>query len=243
MQAFGSVSQRLSEQGVEQTCSQINYFKSQCGDGNCRTPSPLDASGKELERLTHDRVGKRKDPEDEESEECFLLHGSSRAVIDTDCGRCVIGRASDQAGKKRDGMKKPSPVILCDGEDRSLGVIDLPCVKGGKRLWIPMHVVQGEVPSWLSKEWLRQHDAVIDTEAGELKRTQQQNTAPMSEGESGRHQLDLVEPSQDFRKGRARSLSSSPQTRLASPATPSRVLVACWKQMVPRCGLFHRRPL
>ena len=40
-------------------------------------------------------------------------------------------------------------------EDHSLGVVDVPCVVGGKPIRITMHVVLGEVPCLLSKGCLR----------------------------------------------------------------------------------------
>ena len=41
--------------------------------------------------------------------------------------------------------------IAVTGPDRSMGVIDLPCVVGGQNMQIRMHVVPGDVPCLLSK--------------------------------------------------------------------------------------------
>ena len=62
-------------------------------------------------------------------------------------------------------------------QDRSLGVLDLPRVHGGKPLWIKMHVVPGEVPCMLSKCWLKEQGVAIDTQADEVRLTLQQITA------------------------------------------------------------------
>ena len=50
-------------------------------------------------------------------------------------------------------------------------------VIGGKHLRIKMHVVTGDGPCLYSKGWLKEHGAVIVTQAGELRLTQQQITA------------------------------------------------------------------
>ena len=63
-------------------------------------------------------------------------------------------------------------------KDRSMGVIDLPCVVGGQKMQIKMHVVPGEVPCQLSKGWLKESVAVLNALSEELVLTKKQITAP-----------------------------------------------------------------
>ena len=128
-------------------------------------------------------------------------------------------------------------------KDRSMGVIDLPCVVGGQDMQIKMHVVPGEVPCLLSKSWLKENGAVLNTSSEELLLTKKQITAPMSEGPSGHFELDLCSREKDFGEGRTGTLRPSStlnrsQDLRVSPSTPSRALVTCWKIMTPRCSLF-----
>ena len=126
-------------------------------------------------------------------------------------------------------------------KDRSIGVIDLPCVVGGQNMQIKMHVVPGEVPCLLSKSWLKENGAVLNTSSEELLLTKKQITAPVSEGPSGHFELDLCSREKDFGEGRTGSLRPSStlnrsQELRVSPSTPSRALVTCWKIMTPRCS-------
>ena len=94
------------------------------------------------------------DEPDEEEETCLLLHEPGKAIIDTGCGRCVIGAVTLEAHQSVMGDRAkettwqhdaPSVVFyLGNGtKDLSLGVIDLPCVVGGQNMQIRMHVVPG----------------------------------------------------------------------------------------------------
>ena len=94
-------------------------------------------------------------------------------------------------------------------KDRSIGVIDLPCVVGGQNMQIKMHVVPREVPCLLSKSWLKENGAVLNTSSEELLLTKKQITAPMSEGPSGHFELDLCSRGKDFGEGRTRTLRPS----------------------------------
>ena len=121
-------------------------------------------------------------------------------------------------------------------KDRSIGVIDLPCVVGGQNMQITMHVVPGEVPCLLSKGWLKENGAVLSTSSEELVLIKKQITAPMSEVPSGHFELDLCSREKDFGEGRTGTLRPSStmnrnQDLKNLPNTPSRGLVTCWKIM------------
>ena len=56
---------------------------------------------------------------------------------------------------------------------------------------IQMHVVPGEVPCLLSKSWLKENGAVLNTLSEGLLLTKKQITVSMSEGPSGHFDFDL----------------------------------------------------
>ena len=58
---------------------------------------------------------------------------------------------------------------------------------------VKMHVVPGEVPCLLSKGWLKENGAVLNTSSEELVLTKKQLIAPMSEGPSGHLESTCVQ--------------------------------------------------
>ena len=219
-----------------------------------RQSKPLDELLLEIEQLSRERVLRDSVEPDDEEETCLLLHEPGKAIIDTGCGRCVIGALTLEAHQSVMGDQAkdivwhhdaPSVVFYYGNgtKDRSIGIIDLPCVIGGQNMQIKMHVVPGEVPCLLSKGWLKENGAVLNTSSEELLLTKKQITTPMSEGPSGHFELDLCSRKKDFGEGRTGTLRPSSvlnrdQDSRVSPNTPSRALVTCWKVMTPRCSLF-----
>ena len=119
------------------------------------------------------------DEPDNEEETCLLLREPGKAIIDTGCGRCVIGAVTLEAYQSVIGGRikeitwqhdAPSVVFYYGKgtKDRIMGVIDLPCVVGGQNTQIRMHVVPGKVPCLLSKVWLKENGAVLNTSSEEL---------------------------------------------------------------------------
>ena len=219
-----------------------------------RQTKTLDELLLEIEQLSQECASHVSAESGDEEEACLLLHEPGKAIIDTGCGRCVIGALTleahqsvmgDQAKEIVWHYDTPSEVFYPGNgtKDRSMGVIDLPCVVGGQDMQIRMHVVPGEVPCLLSKSWLKENGAVLNTSSEELLLTKKQITAPMSEGPSGHFELDLCSREKDFGEGRTGTLRPSStlsrsQDLRVSPSTPSRALVTCWKIMTPRCSLF-----
>ena len=138
----------------------------------------------EIEQLSQERASHVSDEPDDEEETCLLLHEPGKAIIDTGCGRCVIGALTLEAHRSVMGDQAkeivwhydtPSVVFYYGNgtKDRSIGVIDLPCVVGGQNMQIKMHVVPGEVPclakqelverEWCCSEYLVR-GAVVDKE-------------------------------------------------------------------------------
>ena len=79
-----------------------------------------------------------------------MLHQPGKAIIDTGCGRCVIGALTLEAHRSVMGHQAkeivwhydtPSVVFYYGNgtKDRSIGVVDLPCVVGGQNMQIKMH--------------------------------------------------------------------------------------------------------
>ena len=97
----------------------------------------------------------------------------------TDAGSSSV--RDGRSGKKEIVWHYDTPsVVFFYGngtKDRSIGVIDLPCVVGGQNMQIKMHVVPREVPCLLSKSWLKENGAVLNTSSEELLLTKKQITA------------------------------------------------------------------
>ena len=178
----------------------------------------LDELPLEIEQFSQKRASHVSVESDDEEETCLLLHEPAKAIIDTGCGRCVIGALTleahqsvmgDQAKEIVWHYDTPSVVFYYGNgtKGRSMGVIDLPCVVGGQDMQIKMHVVPGEVPCLLSNSWLKENGAVLNTSSEELLLTKKQITAPMTEGPSGHFELDLCSREKDFGEGRTGTLT------------------------------------
>ena len=181
-----------------------------------RQTKTLDELLLEIEQLSQERASRVSVESDDEEETCLLLHEPGKAIIDTGCGRCVIGALTleahqsvmgDQAKEIVWHSDTPSVVFYYGNgtKDRSMGVVDLPCVVGGHNMQIKMHVVPGKVPCLLSKNWLKENGAVLNTSSEELLLTKKQITAPMFEGPSGHFELDLCSREKDFWRGSDRN--------------------------------------
>ena len=108
-----------------------------------------------------------------------LVARARKAIIDTGCGRCVIGALTLEAHRSVMGDQAkeivwhyvtPSVVSYYGKgtKDRSISVIDLPCVVGGQNMQIKTHAVPGEAPRLPSKSWLKENGAVLNTSSEEL---------------------------------------------------------------------------
>ena len=114
-----------------------------------RQSKPLDELLLEIEQLSRERVLRDSVEPDDEEETCLLLHEPGKAIIDTGCGRCVIGALTLEAHQSVMGDQAkdivwhhdaPSVVFYYGNgtKDRSIGIIDLPCVIGGQNMQIKM---------------------------------------------------------------------------------------------------------
>ena len=98
--------------------------------------------------------------------ECLLSHATGAGIVDTGCGRGVIGQETlikhmgplAALGEKPRWVPDPERIVFTYGngtKDRSLGVVELPAFLGGKRFLIRLHVVPGKSPLLVSKSMLR----------------------------------------------------------------------------------------
>ena len=151
-----------------------------------RQTKTLDELLLEIEQLSQERashVSVESDDEDRLWTMCYWgTDAGSSSVCDGDQAKEIVWH-----------YDTPSEVFDYGNgtKDRSMGVIDLPSVVGGQDMQIKMHVVPGEVPCLLSKSWLKENGAVLNTSSEELLLTKKQTTAPMSEGPCGHFELDL----------------------------------------------------
>ena len=106
-------------------------------------------------------------------------------------------------------------------KDRSLGVVDVLCVMAGKPIQITMHVVPGKVPCQLSNGRVKENGAIIDTQTVWLKLKRSDITTSLVEGQSGHHEMDLLDEMPIFCKGRTVALR--PRVHNNLPVTPSRI--------------------
>ena len=66
----------------------------QSNGGIAESAQNLDESSQEIESLSQECSGRQKPEDEDESDDtqtCLLLHAPGNAIIDTGCGRCVIG--------------------------------------------------------------------------------------------------------------------------------------------------------
>ena len=91
---------------------------------------------------------------------CLSLHAPGRAIVDTGCGRCVVGAQTLEEPRAKLGPDADDvqwqntlpTVTLYSGngtKDRRLGVVDVTCLVGA------LHVVPADVLCISSKGWLK----------------------------------------------------------------------------------------
>ena len=154
-----------------------------------RQTKTLDELLLEIQQLSQERASHVSvEPDDEET--CLLLHEPGKAIIDTGCGRCVTGALTLEAHRSVMGDQAkeifwhydtPSVVFFA-----ATGPIIEALVSLIFLVWLAVktckfkiYVVPGEVPCLLSKSWLKENDAFLNTSSEELLLTKKQITAPM----------------------------------------------------------------
>ena len=143
--------------------------------------------------------------EDEEEAEmaCQLLHPAGWGVVDTGCGRGVIGantlkRHEDQLS--RHGLSidelEPKPHRFRYGNgsmDVSHRRVQIPIFLSGKEMKMRVHVVPGEVPLLISKRFLKSLGSQMDLQNNKVHFAKAGITVSMVEKEDNSYQLDLLD--------------------------------------------------
>ena len=142
--------------------------------------------------------------EDEAGETaCQLLHPAGWGVVDTGCGRGVIGantlrRHEEQLG--RHGLSitelEPRPHRFRYGNgsmDVSHRRVQIPIFLSGRELRMRVHVVPGEVPLLISKRFLKSLGSQMDLQNNKVHFAKAGITVSMVEREDNSYQLDLLD--------------------------------------------------
>lgn len=146
-------------------------------------------------------------PSDDETEpqesSCHLVHPAGFGVVDTGCGRGVIGEVTlqrhEQALRKH-GLateelpSKPHRFRYGNGSaDTSHRRVQLPIFIRGREMRMRLHVVPGEVPLLISKRFLKSLGARLGLDSNELFLSAVGVKTQMLERPDGSCQVDLLD--------------------------------------------------
>ena len=134
--------------------------------------------------------------------EILLVSSPGYGVIDSGCGRTIIGRETlmdFQAMWKTRGFPMPEPehevnhFRFGNGQrETSDTVMRLPVIIAGKTGTIKAAVVKGRAPLLISRGALQSLHAVIDFGANQLKLFESQVTVPLNTNEAGQYVINVM---------------------------------------------------
>ena len=137
---------------------------------------------------------------------CNLVHAAGFGVVDTGCGRGLIGEETlarhqqelDKIGKKiKELPAKMHTFRYGNGSaDQTARRIELPAFVGGKELRVRLHVVPGGVPLLLSKRLLKGLGAKIDMTDNKLNLSKAGVSVDLLELKDGSYQINLLDKDQ-----------------------------------------------
>eukprot|EP00438_Fugacium_kawagutii_P020699 Skav229155 [mRNA] locus=scaffold2275:264912:272030:- [translate_table: standard] len=153
----------------------------------------------------HDACLEPDSEEEIEETESFvaLVHQAGHGVVDTGCGRGLVGEATLK--KHQEAMKRfdleveelPSrPHVFRYGNgtsDTSIRRVQIPVYLGGKVLRMRVHVVPGEVPLLISKRFLKSLGATLDLGDNQVHFKKVGICTEMLEKKDGSYQLNLLD--------------------------------------------------
>ena len=143
----------------------------------------------------------------EEVSECLLTHPAGFGVLDTGCGRGIVGEvtlrkheiALNKTGLRITELKmKPQRFRYGNGStDEAIRRVQIPCYLRGKLMGMKVYVVPGKVPLLISKKFLKGLGAKMDLEKNTLVLNGLE--VEMHEPPDGSYQLNLMDgiPTQD----------------------------------------------
>ena len=147
-------------------------------------------------------------PSDEETDganqsTCHLVHQAGFGVVDTGCGRGVIGESTlerHEEALRRHGLHveelttRPHKFRYGNGSaDVSHRRVQLPVYIRGREMKMRLHVVPGDVPLLVSKRFLKSLGARVALDSNEIYLSAIGITAKMVEKPDGSCQLDLID--------------------------------------------------
>ena len=102
---IGHFSKDCPERLQEKALSQTKMLVTKEDISASRKTKTLDELFLEIEQLSQERASPASNEPDEEEETCLLLHELGKAIIDTGCGRCVIGALTLEAHQSAMGER------------------------------------------------------------------------------------------------------------------------------------------
>ena len=154
-------------------------------------------------QTAEDEVNQESSDDEQEETACQLLHPAGWGVVDTGCGRGVIGentlkRHENQLMKY--DMKitelEPRPHRFRYGNgsmDVSHRRVQIPIMLAGRELRMRVHVVPGEVPLLISKRFLKSLGSQMDLQNNKVHFAKAGITVDLIEKEDNSYQLDLLD--------------------------------------------------
>ena len=136
-------------------------------------------------------------------EEVLLVSSPGFGILDSGCGRSIIGRQTLQAFEKlwaRHGLEPPSPVREVNSfrygngqTEISEEVVYLPVILAGRRGMISAAVVRGQAPLLMSRHALQTLQACIDFGKGQMTLFPDKATIDLQTNEAGQLMIPLYD--------------------------------------------------
>eukprot|EP00913_Durusdinium_trenchii_P018077 g16986.t1 len=159
------------------------------------------------EAETFKEPGSSDDEDGDESQpqesHCALVHEAGYGILDTGCGRGLIGANTLDRHVKLLNAKGYDITELPEkmhtfrygngSADKTGRRVEIPVFVGGKELRVRLHVVPGEVPLLISKRLLKSLGAMIDLNDNKLVMTKAGVAAPIHEMKDNSYQINLLD--------------------------------------------------
>ena len=143
------------------------------------------------------------DEDDSDETACHLLHPAGFGVVDTGCGRGIVGEetlARHEGRLKEHGLfieeLSPKPHLFRYGNgssDTSTRRVQVPVFIKGRELRMRLHVVPGQVPLLVSKRFLKSLGARLDLEGNEMYLGRAGVATELIEKKDGSYQINLLD--------------------------------------------------
>eukprot|EP00913_Durusdinium_trenchii_P028931 g27126.t1 len=135
-----------------------------------------------------------------------LVHAAGHGVVDTRCGRGLVGEKTLQRHEKvlnehgyeiKEMLHQPHKFRYGNSAvDVSHRTVQIPVFLAGVQLWLRVHVVPGGAPLLISKRFMKCLGAIIDMRQGQVTFTRAHLAVPLLEQRDGSYQINLL----DFQK-------------------------------------------